>query len=63
MTTYTVLAWAAALLLLPALILLWATEPRYARIRRWRRQGLTWKQIAARYGVSASTARRWAMAA
>ena len=61
MTTTSLLAWAAVLLLLPVLILLWATEPRDARIRRWRKQGLTWKTIATRLGCSATTARRWAL--
>lgn len=54
------LAWAAALLLLPALILLWATESRPQRIRRWRAQGMTWAAISGRLGCSPSTARRWA---
>jgi len=56
------LAWAAALLLLPLLLLLWATEPRHKRIQRMRANGWTWKTIANRYGCSPSTARRWALA-
>jgi hypothetical protein len=55
------LAWAVALLLLPVLLLLWATESRHTRIRRWRAQGQTWRVIATRLGCSQSTARRWAM--
>ena len=55
------LAWALALLLLPVLVLLWATESRHTRIARWRRQGMTWKSIASRLNVSVSTARRWAV--
>jgi hypothetical protein len=58
----TTLSWIVALLLLPVLVLLWATESRHTRINRWRRQGQTWKQIAARLGCSPTTARRWAHA-
>ena len=47
-----------ALLLLPALILLWATESREQRARRWRRAGLTQQAIAERLGCSRSTVRR-----
>ena len=53
-------AWALALLLLPLLVLAWASESRSTRINRWRRSGATWATIATRYGVSATTARRWA---
>jgi len=55
-------AWALALLLLPLLVLAWASESRSTRINRWRRSGATWATIATRYGVSATTARRWATA-
>lgn len=55
-----ILAWAAALLLLPLIALAWATESRPQRIRRWRAQGMTWAAVSSRLGVSASTARRWA---
>lgn len=51
-------AWAAALLLLPILILLWATESRQQRARRWRRDGWTQQAIATRLGVSRTTVRR-----
>ena len=54
-------AWMLALILLPVLILLWATESKSTRIQRLRKQGHSWKQIADRYGVSATTARRWAV--
>jgi len=50
------------LLLFPLLLLLWSTESKGQRIRRWRRSGLTWRVCAERMGVSQSTARRWAMA-
>jgi hypothetical protein len=46
------------LLLLPALFLLWATESRQQRARRWRRDGLTYRVIAQRLGCSQTTARR-----
>jgi DNA invertase Pin-like site-specific DNA recombinase len=51
-------AWAVALLLLPLLILLWATESRQQRARRWRRDGWTQQAIATRLGVSRTTVRR-----
>ena len=49
-------------LLLPLHVLLWATESRSSRIQRLRRNGATWAQIGARYGVSRTTAARWARA-
>jgi len=58
MTTSCLLAWAAVLLLLPVLILLWATESRAQQARRWRSYGWTQQRIADRLGVSRSTARR-----
>jgi len=51
-------AWAVALLLLPLLVLLWATEDRQARARRWRRAGMTQQVIADRLGCSRTTVRR-----
>jgi AraC-like DNA-binding protein len=47
-----------ALLLLPILILLWATESRQQRARRWRRDGWTQQRIADRLGCSRTTVRR-----
>jgi len=47
-----------ALLLLPVLILLWATESRQQRARRWRRDGWTQQRIADRLGCSRTTVRR-----
>jgi predicted DNA-binding protein (UPF0251 family) len=41
-----------AALLLPVLVLLWATESRAQRIRRWHRSGLSQRAIAQRLGVS-----------
>jgi hypothetical protein len=58
MTTTCLLAWAVALLLLPLIVLAWATESRPQRARRWRRQGLTQQAIADRLGISRSTVRR-----
>ena len=58
----TTFAWLLVLLLFPVVVLLWATESRSTRIARYRRNGQTWPQIAARYGVSPTTARRWAKA-
>ena len=53
---------AVPILALIALIDL-ATMSRPRRVRLLKRQGLTWQQIADRYGVkSASTPRRWAAA-
>jgi DNA-binding CsgD family transcriptional regulator len=51
-------AWAVALLLLPVVVLLWATETRQQRACRWRREGLTQQAIADRLGCSRSTVRR-----
>jgi len=45
-------AFAVAALLLPLVILLWATESRAQRIRRWHRSGLSQRAIAQRLGVS-----------
>ena len=56
MTTFTALLLAA--LLLPVLILLWATESRQQRARRWRRDGWTQQRIADRLGCSRTTVRR-----
>jgi AraC-like DNA-binding protein len=47
-----------AILLLPLLILLWATESREQRARRWRRDGWTQQRIADRLGCSRTTVRR-----
>ena len=56
--TTCVLALAAILLLLPVLILLWATESRPQRARRWRASGMTQQAIANRLGCSRTTVRR-----
>ena len=51
-------AWVAALILLPALVILWASESRQQRARRWRRDGWTQQRIAERLGCSRTTVRR-----
>ena len=56
--TTCVLAWAVALLLLPIVFILWATESRTDRARRWRAAGMSQQAIADRLGVSRSTVRR-----
>lgn len=59
MTTITcIAATLLALLLLPIVILLWATETREQRARRWRRQGMTQQRIAEQLGCSRSTVRK-----
>jgi ABC-type spermidine/putrescine transport system permease subunit II len=61
MTTITcLLATVLAVLSIPFVLLLWASESRPQRIRRWRAAGWTWQRIATHYGCSQSTARRWA---
>ena len=52
MTTTCLAPWALALLLLPVLLLAWATETNRDRARRWRRQGLSQQRIAERLGCS-----------
>jgi DNA-binding transcriptional regulator LsrR (DeoR family) len=46
------LAWAVALLLLPLIVILWATESRAQRIRRLSRTGASQRAIAQRLGCS-----------
>lgn len=63
MTTFAAAVW---LLFVPVValiaVVLWFTESRHTKIKRWRQQGQTWACIATRLGCSSSTARRWAMA-
>ena len=56
LTTITALLLVAVLL--PVLILLWATESRDQRIRRWRKAGASQQLIADRIGCSRATVRR-----
>jgi DNA-binding NarL/FixJ family response regulator len=58
MSFMTIAALTLAALLLPLVILLWATESRDQRIRRWRRAGASQQCIADRLNVSRSTVRR-----
>ena len=51
-------AWVAVFVFLPIVVLLWATESRQQRARRWRQGGLTQQRIADRLGCSRSTVRR-----
>lgn len=55
-------AWVVALLFLPLVVLLWATESREQRARRWRHQGMTQQAIADRLGCSRTTVRKLLMA-
>ena len=57
-TITTIAALLLALILLPLIVLAWASESRQQRARRWRRAGLTQQAIADRLGVSRTTARR-----
>jgi DNA invertase Pin-like site-specific DNA recombinase len=61
--TTTALAAVVALILLPLLILLWATESRQQRARRWRSYGMTQQAIADGLGCSRTTVRRLLAAA
>ena len=47
-----ILVWAAVLLTLPIVILLWVTQTQQQRIRHLRRQGWTQRRIAERLGIS-----------
>jgi transcriptional regulator len=58
MTTTCLLAWAAVLLLLPIVLLLWLTESRQQRARRLRSCGWTQQRIADHLGCSRTTVRR-----
>lgn len=45
-------AWGLALLLLPLVVLLWATESPDRRARRWRAAGMSQRAIADRLGCT-----------
>jgi DNA-binding CsgD family transcriptional regulator len=57
-TITTAAAILLALILLPLIVLAWASESRQQRVRRWRRAGLTQQAIADRLGCSRTTVRR-----
>ena len=61
MTASCVLAWVAVVIALPFLLVWNLTESRSTKIRRARANGQTWATISKRYGVSPTTARRWAV--
>lgn len=52
MTPICLLAWAAVLIVLPVLILLWATESKDQRIRRFSRKGWSQRRIAVHFGTT-----------
>lgn len=47
-----IFVWAAVLLTLPIVILLWVTQTQQQRIRHLRRQGWTQRRIAEHLGIS-----------
>ena len=57
-TTLCILATVLAILTIPLVLLLWLTETRTQRVRRWRAAGMSQQAIADRLGVSRSTVRR-----
>ena len=62
MTLPTLAALVAAFLLLPLLLLLWATESPRQRARRMRRRGHSYRAIGRRLGCAHTTARRYCLA-
>jgi len=57
----TITAAILALIILPVLILLWATESPQQRARRMRAAGDSYRAIGAALGVSHTTARRYCL--
>jgi DNA-binding CsgD family transcriptional regulator len=57
-TTLCILATLLAILTLPLVLLLYITETRQQRIKRWRAVGWTQQRIADRLGCSRTTVRR-----
>ena len=55
------LAWGAALLLLPVIVLLYITATPQQHAKRLRSNGYTYKAIATKLGVSPSTSRRYCL--
>ena len=51
----------AALLLLPLVVLLWATESPQQRARRMHRRGHSYRAIGRRLGCAHTTARRYCL--
>lgn len=54
----TTIAIILALLFLPILVLLWASESREQRVRRWKQNGWSQQRMADRLGCSRTTVRR-----
>ena len=61
-TVTTAAALVAAFLLLPLLLLLWATESPRQRAQRMRRRGHSYRTIGRRLGCAHTTARRYCLA-
>ena len=57
----TAAALVAVFLLLPLVVLLWATESPQQRARRMHRRGHSYRAIGARLGVAHTTARRYCL--
>jgi len=57
-TTLCILATLLAILAIPLVLLLYITETRQQRARRWRAAGWTQQRIADRLGISRTTVRR-----
>jgi len=51
-----------ALITIPLVIILWASESPQQRARRWHRSGHSYRAIAQRLSISHTTARRWCVA-
>jgi hypothetical protein len=51
-----------ALITIPLLIILWASESPQQRARRWHHSGQSYRTIGQRLGISHTTARRWCVA-
>lgn len=52
MNIMRIATWVVVLLVLPAVIMLWASESQEQRIRRWAGYGLSQRKIAERLGIS-----------
>ena len=61
-TITTAAALVAVFLLLPLVVLLWATESPRQRARRMRRRGHSFRTIGRRLGCAHTTARRYCLA-
>ena len=57
-TTLCILATLLAIITIPLVLLLYITETRQQRARRWRAAGWTQQRIADRLGISRTTVRR-----